>query len=363
MSRIIKPQRLTFVLFTNFVKSNLPDVKNNTVVWNAFMEYSRLNNAEANEVLKFGTNPILFMADIGSSYGFFDPRKPNTINIGRKIVLDFEKNAQSSNLQKLMQATILHELVHWALNSKNIPEIENGRKVEMGVAFEEAAYGNRVLNESNLLHDHLEQTEELGTLSRRFESGGNPAAIGHDKHGGWSYGLYQLASRKSQVDKFIQFLARSNPPFQNFSVELNNAGGDPAARAGMEEFKAMWRELASNPEFSAAQHDYIKSTHYDIFSAKLKNKGFDLNNRSKILRDVAWSVSVQHGPGATGMFMRPLSTLSPTQRQDDSTLINAIYDDRSRVDVHFASSTEDTRLSVKNRFIKERAEALQQLTA
>jgi hypothetical protein len=35
----------------------------------------------------------------------------------------------------------------------------------------------------------------LGNLSKRYESDSKPGAIGFDAVGGWSYGLYQIATR------------------------------------------------------------------------------------------------------------------------------------------------------------------------
>ena len=362
MVKMVKPDRLSFEKFTAYVEDELPKVDKKPKVWDAFLKWSQLDDSAAKDALGFGNKPFLFVADLGSAYGFFHPSKPHTINIGRKLVLDFETPNPPQNIHAVMEATILHELVHWALNGASIPEEEGGQPVEMGVEFEREAYGAPVLSAADLIHDQLEEAKELGTLSRRFESGGNPGAIGVDRNGGWSYGLYQLASKQDQVRKFMAFLA-GDPRWGHFAQALEDAGGDRAARAGTEAFKEAWRGLATEAQFARAQHDYIKATHYDRYVAALKELGLDLSKRSSVLQDVAWSVSVQHGPSATGMFMRSFNTLRPELRKDDKALIKAIYDDRSRVEVHFRSSKPSTRASVKKRFAHERAEALKRLTA
>jgi hypothetical protein len=45
----------------------------------------------------------------------------------------------------------------------------------------------------------------------------------------------------------------------------------------------------------------------------------------------------------------------------DQEIINAVYDERSNVDKHFSKSTRAVKESVKNRFVRERSDALQML--
>lgn len=196
----------------------------------------------------------------------------------------------------------------------------------------------------------------LGVLSERFESRGDAGAIGFDRHGGHSYGLYQLASRMNQVRAFIAFLTDRLP---EFAARLEAAGGDPAARRGDDAFKRAWRELAADPDFAAAQHAYIKSTHYDPFCAHVRDQiGLDVDARSFAVRNVAWSTAVQHGP-RNGLFRLALDP--DAARREDRDIIERVYGERSRVDVHFRSSTEQVRESVRRRFERERADALAML--
>ena len=203
---------------------------------------------------------------------------------------------------------------------------------------------------------------QLGSLSRRYESNGKPDAVGVDSTGGPSYGLYQLASYKGSVASFIRFLASAYPDFE---AALNTAGGDAAARKKAPAFVAAWKKLSAIKEFSVAQHAFIKLSYYDRLAQAIKvHPGLDLSSRSKALRDVVWSIAVQHGPN-TPLIASALHGIAADDlaKLDDSKIINALYEERSRVSIYFASSTDQVQKSVLNRFKKERADALAMLTA
>lgn len=199
----------------------------------------------------------------------------------------------------------------------------------------------------------------LGSLSRKYESGGKPGAIGVDGTGGPSYGLYQIATRTGTMASFLAFLERTRP---DFAAKLTNAGGADAARIRDPQFVAAWKELAADPQFSIVQHGFIKATHYDPFTARLRiEQNLDLETFEPVIHDVAWSTAVQHGPG-NQIFDRALSSLgggSPTAR----ALVDAIYDERSKVDIYFRRSTPNVQAAIKQRFAQERADATALLLA
>lgn len=197
----------------------------------------------------------------------------------------------------------------------------------------------------------------LGKLSEKFESNGDPSAIGYDETGGWSFGTYQLASKKGTISEFLSFLQTNNR--DDFYNELNGAGGDAAARAGDSAFKFSWKKLAENPAFDEIQYEFIKQKYYDVQVAELQKIGLDINSRSVALQNVIWSVAVQHGPNTkliqVSLKGRDLSTLS------DDFIINYIYDERSKIDLYFSASNTKVKEAVKNRFIKERTDAITML--
>jgi len=198
----------------------------------------------------------------------------------------------------------------------------------------------------------------LGALSSGFESNGRPGAIGRDKNGGFSYGQYQIACRPGTMATFLVFLAQRFPAL---SAPLHAAGGVTAATQGSEAFKAAWRMLAADPAFAASQHAFIAETHYEPFALNLlESLGLDLAQRSGALRDVVWSVAVQHGPGNV-VFDRALAPLGRPLPADDAVLINAVYDERSQTDKYFSKSTAEVRAAVADRFREERKLALNQM--
>ena len=192
----------------------------------------------------------------------------------------------------------------------------------------------------------------LGNLSKRYESNGKPGAIGFDAVGGWSYGLYQIATRHGTMSLFLAWLANSN---YKFAYErLKRAGGDIAARDGSAAFKDAWATLADDPEFTNAQHEYIKFSHYDVQAGRIKAAGVDLDTRSDAMRDVVWSTAVQHG-AKTNVIT---GVIAEHGALPDAQLIQLIYAERR---TRFGSSTPAVRASVMRRFDSEQAEALRML--
>ena len=202
------------------------------------------------------------------------------------------------------------------------------------------------------------QGQDLGSLSRRFESNGRPGAIGFDSAGGFSYGAYQIASRTGTMATFLAFLSSRFPVL---SGPLEDAGGAVAAKAGTDAFKSAWQQLAANPDFGKAQHDFIAATHYEPFARVLAGPPLrlDLSMRTPVLRDVAWSVAVQHG-AANRVFANALS--SGIDVLSDREIIERVYDERSDVDKYFPSSSAKIKAALRNRFAEERHLALGRLT-
>lgn len=196
---------------------------------------------------------------------------------------------------------------------------------------------------------------QIGALSRAFESNGRPAAIGRDKNGGFSYGQYQLACRPGTMSAYLAFLSSRYPAL---AQPLTQAGGPDGAAAGSAAFQAAWRTLADQAEFAESQQDFIAQTHYQPFVKHLRDAlGLDVAQRSAALRDVAWSVAVQHG-ASNAIFDAALKPLGRPLPVDDAALINAIYDERSKVDRYFSQSTADVREAVASRLRQERQLAL-----
>ncbi len=199
---------------------------------------------------------------------------------------------------------------------------------------------------------------QLGSLSAQYESNGRPGAIGYDRVGGFSYGAYQIAANTGTLSSFLTFLANEYP---EAAASLQTAGGNPAGRQGTPAFKSAWKTLATDPKFNLAQHDFIKATHYDPFASKLRDElALDLAKRTDQLRNVAWSVAVQHGP-ANSIFKNALAQRRAEPALEDKAIINAVYDERSRVDVYFRRSSDRVKAAIRERYVHERRQSLKGL--
>ena len=209
-------------------------------------------------------------------------------------------------------------------------------------------------------------TEALGSLSARYESRGNPATIGWDSTGGFSYGTYQLAANVGVMNEFHNWLANAHP---NLESQLSAAGGATAARAGTKAYKAAWAQVMSTAEAAEAQHEYAVLAYYSPGARNIKRKtALDCNLRSTTLQNVVWSCAIQHGVGgAAKVFRNALASLGYPGNQpsltepSEAALIRAVYKERRNVNKHFARSTSGVKSSVVKRFHNEEADALKSL--
>ena len=203
--------------------------------------------------------------------------------------------------------------------------------------------------------------DELGALSAKYETGGRgPGTVstGAGDRGGVSYGSYQMATKMGVPARFV-----CQPGFQWLEDFKNLVPGTA-------QFTACWKRIATaqTDAFQAAQHSYIKKTHYDLLAAKILNDdNVDVNSRSRSLQDVVWSTAVQHG-GATPIVHRACGrvTCAPTDPKYDEQLIRAIYAERGKTKpdgnlAYFSSNSASVQKGVANRFKSELQDALAML--
>lgn len=218
---------------------------------------------------------------------------------------------------------------------------------------------------------------DIGGLSAQFESGEDGiAAVGYDRHGGTSYGKYQISSRAGTMDRFLDFARQAAP---DIASRLEAAG--PANTGGKTgEMPRVWREIAEEQpdRFEALQERFIHESHYaPALQAVSRAAGLNKGALSPALREVLWSTAVQHGPaGATRIFARALDNMAEHQSvaqeggQGDATvqagtakagrnfekqLIREVYAVRSG---QFGSSSERVQAAVQNRLDREMKLAL-----
>jgi hypothetical protein len=159
----------------------------------------------------------------------------------------------------------------------------------------------------------------LGSSSQRYESGRGGAgtvSTGQGDAGGVSYGTYQFSSRSANGGPggVQEFLKNSvyGPEFAGL------APGSP-------EFGAKWKELARDPAFGQAQHDFIKGQYYDVQMRRLKQAGFDLSSKGPAVQDDIWSTAVQLR-GLTLTIVKGALGGQDWQHWTDAQIVSAIQD-------------------------------------
>lgn len=195
----------------------------------------------------------------------------------------------------------------------------------------------------------------IGTLSGVFESGRNPAAIGYDSKGGYSYGTYQMATKQGKIDECID-LWNKDEKYKNYAERLKNAGGNQAAARKEPRFVNEWQDLAKDSNFDKAQEDCILEKNYKPF---LRNnaeiKGLDVEQRHPVIKDVIFSTAVQHGENSN-VLKNALG--QDASQMSDEEIINRTYDERANVKKYFLGLDHQTRENVGKRFPKEKRRAL-----
>ena len=204
-----------------------------------------------------------------------------------------------------------------------------------------------------------------GALSARFESGEDGiAAIGYDRHGGTSYGKYQISSKAGSMDQFLKFLRREAP---ELAKRLEDAGpANTGSRSG--DMPDEWKKIAQeHPDFfKELQERFIHDSHYKpALSALARRTELGNDNMSVALQEVLWSTAVQHGPnGAARIFSRAMDQVDPKlaetvgSKEFEQALIEQVYTLRS---TQFDSSSARVQSAVKNRLREEKSLALNML--
>ncbi len=210
---------------------------------------------------------------------------------------------------------------------------------------------------------------EMGSLSARYESGSEGiAAIGYDRHGGTSYGKYQISSRAGTMKRFLDYLDTRAP---DLSSRLRAAGpANTGGRSGS--MPTTWKQIAAEDptRFEALQGDFIRDSHYEpALEAMAGSTGLTYASIPPALQEVLFSTAVQHGPaGASGIISRAVAKVGAHRLQaaageEEMTrasreLIREIYNARAG---KFGSSTKEVRASVQQRLRQEMRDALAML--
>ena len=205
---------------------------------------------------------------------------------------------------------------------------------------------------------------KLGTLSGLYESNNGKKLWNNgnlDKTGGWSYGIYQIATQNGTMNDYLNYL-QQHPNYRHFYHRLQRAGGNNTAITGDAQFKSTWADLSKNSDFLQSQQDFIVAKKLDPALRRISDiKGLNLEYRSPVVRDVLYSTATQHGEGgAAHVFHSALGF--DTSDLSDEDIINKIYQERSNVGKYFRKSSIEIQNNLKNvRFPNENAKALKLL--
>ncbi len=179
----------------------------------------------------------------------------------------------------------------------------------------------------DIIQDDMNNSQ-LGYISAREESNGNPGAVGlnpNDK-GGASFGVWQLSSKMGSVDDFLDFIKDKNNDIYTMLMEAKKQDNNKFENNFIEKWKQIAQDYYNT--FYELQRIFIKRSYFDAFlnSAKKNNMDIsallDFNSTSNMI----WSTSVQHGSGgAINIFKKiPLAT-------NIETIIENVYAERLKI--------------------------------
>ncbi|SBW03946.1 hypothetical protein KL86DPRO_20231 [uncultured delta proteobacterium] len=211
----------------------------------------------------------------------------------------------------------------------------------------------------------------IGKLAAQFESGSKGiAAIGYDRHGGTSYGKYQLSSRAGTMRSFIEYCKTEAP---DIAERLEKSGGSQNTGGKRGKMPDAWEKIAEEQpdRFEALQDRFIRASHFEpAMRAIAEKSGMDQGEMPFALQEVVFSTAVQHGPSAaTRIIARAMDQVGPdrlsaegnepaTLAKAHENLIRRIYDSRSG---QFRSSTQEVQAAVKSRLRQEMSMAITML--
>lgn len=191
------------------------------------------------------------------------------------------------------------------------------------------------------------KVESVFDLARRYESNGNPAAVGH------GYGLYQFTP--TTVRQFVTWLKNyPDDALANYGRVLDDKHKD---------FDATWAELGTvDPgHFGELQDEFALGNYLYAADLLFAKDNFHVSKHSLQMQAVIFARAIQHGVfGAIELFRRacPHPNLSYVDDMSfDRELIAAVYD---YLIANPTYGLSDSKLgdALRNRFIREKADAL-----
>lgn len=292
-------------------------------------------------------------------------KQNSTSNAADKI------NTQGVNAQKALQQMVFSALLGQMMGNSSCSMVS--QELLSNLTNDDSLTSNNSLGAISDFNSNMRKTikptsknnnqqiingvESLGIRASKYESDMNPGAISNTPgdYGGKSYGAWQFSSKTGSLASFINSLkGKDNELYNKFMVAKAKDGNGFGTN-----FDKVWKDTAKNntQNFLGLQQGYIKENFYDTAAQTLKSKyGFDISNRSDALKESLWSTAVQHGAGGATSIFSKLNL-----KNNDSKIINDLYNERQNVGVYFRSSSSQVQQSVYNRFSREKQDMLSML--
>lgn len=186
-------------------------------------------------------------------------------------------------------------------------------------------------------------TTNLSTAAATVSSGAGDA-------GGKSYGIFQLASKRGQVSKFLKESGYAQQ-FQGLEV-------------GSKEFDQKWKQVASSDaNFADAQMKFAQKSYYLPLLNKASNDlKFDLSKKGRAVQEAIMSTGVQYGPNSN-VITQSLTGMD-LAKASDADIVNAIQNKKAAtISTKFKSSSLQVQAGVAARVERERKDLLALNTA
>ena len=199
---------------------------------------------------------------------------------------------------------------------------------------------------SKVEETHGKPVETIFDLARRYESGNDPAIIGH------GYGIYQFTT--STVNAFVYWLKNyPDDKLANYGRHLDNANN----------FDGEWQMLGTvDPgNFGRLQDEFAKKIFYDEAADLLSKEDFHVEKHSLQMQAVIFARAIQNGVfGCVELLKRACQYPNLSYIDDvqfDRAFIADIYDYLIE-NPSFIKVNAKLHAALANRFRSEKADAL-----
>jgi hypothetical protein len=172
----------------------------------------------------------------------------------------------------------------------------------------------------------------------KYEHGGKGyQAVSKDSYGGYSYGKWQISTKRdkgkpSTFDFFLKYTETHNFVFAKI---LKKHGGYEAAFAGKKDFIKTWKIIANNPDFQKVYDNFIIDTQIIPVYVRMNN-----SNNKKMIKLSKWglkdksieaainSTVIQHGQGGGYNILYDVMKLyNPKSKK---TFLKCLYEYRKK---------------------------------